>query len=160
MADAERSRAARAASERALVRVVHHYGARAASGWGHAGTTDVDVQVDLEVACGAVNTARLENALRNAEFEPDTDRVWRWVAGYQHYVDGTIFEVLIELPSLLLHRHLSFHDASTIRGDFQAGGEGENPKVSAQRHGEHLPARARRRHLRTHRHAVFGSDHR
>jgi len=28
VADAERSRAARAASERALVRVVHHYGAR------------------------------------------------------------------------------------------------------------------------------------
>ncbi len=82
MADTERSRAARAASERALVRVVHHYGARpefvvlgglvpellcAGSGWRHAGTTDVDVQVDLEVACGAVNAARLENALRNAE---------------------------------------------------------------------------------------------
>lgn len=95
MADVERSRAARAAAERALVRVVHHYGARPefvvlgglvlellcrASPWRHAGTTDIDVQVDLEVACGAVNTARLENALRNAEFEPDSERVWRWVA--------------------------------------------------------------------------------
>lgn len=72
------------------MRVVHHYGARpefvvlgglvpellcAGSGWRHAGTTDVDVQVDLEVACGAVNTARLENALRNAEFTPDAERV-------------------------------------------------------------------------------------
>ncbi len=95
MADVERSRAARTAAERALVRVVHHYGARpefvvlgglvpellcGASPWRHAGTTDIDVHVDLEVACGAVNAARLENALRNAEFEPDGERVWRWVA--------------------------------------------------------------------------------
>ncbi len=83
MADVERSRAARIAAERALVRVVHHYWERPefvvlgglvpellcrASPWRHAGTTDIDVQVDLEVACGAVNAARLENALRNAEF--------------------------------------------------------------------------------------------
>lgn len=89
----ERSRAARRAAEDALVRVVHHYGARpefvvlgglvpellcAASGVDHAGTTDVDVQVDLEVACGAVNTRRLEKALLNAEFEVDSERIWRW----------------------------------------------------------------------------------
>lgn len=36
----------------------------------HAGTTDDDVQVDLEIACGSVNTSRLERALLNAEFEP------------------------------------------------------------------------------------------
>ena len=92
--DAPRSRAARAAAERALIRVVHHYGARpefvvlgglvpellcAGSSFRHAGTTDVDVQVDLEIACGSVNTARLENALRNAEFEPDNERAWRWI---------------------------------------------------------------------------------
>lgn len=114
MADAKRSRAARAASERALVRVVHHYGARpefvvlgglvpellcAASGWRHAGTTDVDVQVDLEVACGAVNTARLENALRNAEFEPDTDRVWRWVADGTDVKTVVKFELLADLDT-------------------------------------------------------------
>ena len=46
----------------------------------HAGTTDIDVQVDLEIACGAVNTARLEQALLNAEFVPTSARVWRWVA--------------------------------------------------------------------------------
>lgn len=60
-----RSRAARDAAETALVRVVHHYGSRpefvlmgglmpeyfcAGSGLHHAGTTDVDVQVDLEIA--------------------------------------------------------------------------------------------------------------
>ena len=54
------SRAARAAAERALLRVVHHYGARpafvllgglvpdllcAGSGFTHSGTTDVDVKL-------------------------------------------------------------------------------------------------------------------
>jgi hypothetical protein len=89
----DRSRAARHAAEAALVRVVHHYGATpefvllgglvpellcAGSSVRHAGTTDIDVQVDLEIASGAVNGARLERALRNAEFQPDPDRVWRW----------------------------------------------------------------------------------
>jgi hypothetical protein len=81
-----RSRQARAAAEQALVRVVHHYGARpefvvlgglvpellcSGSTLQHTGTTDVDVQVNLIIACGAVNTARLEHALLNAEFQPD-----------------------------------------------------------------------------------------
>ena len=47
----------------------------------HAGTTDVDVQVDLEVACGAVNAGRLEGALRDAGFVPEDGRSWRWVTG-------------------------------------------------------------------------------
>ncbi|MDT5054808.1 MAG: Nucleotidyl transferase AbiEii toxin, Type system [Mycobacterium sp.] len=62
-----RSAAARRAAELALVRVVHHYGGRpefvllgglvpallcANSAWRHAGTTDVDVQVNLEIAGG------------------------------------------------------------------------------------------------------------
>lgn len=112
MPEPERSRAARAASEAALVRVVHHYGGRpefvmlgglvpellcAGSAWRHAGTTDVDVQVDLEVACGAINTARLENALRNAEFEPDTERVWRWVAAGAPTRTVVKFELLADL---------------------------------------------------------------
>jgi len=87
--DVGRSQAARAAAEAALVRVVHHYGKRpefvvlgglvpallcAESDYQHAGTTDIDVQVDLEIALEAVNTKRLEQALRNAEFEPDGER--------------------------------------------------------------------------------------
>jgi hypothetical protein len=48
------------------------------SEWRHAGTTDVDVQVNLEIARGSVHAARLEQALRNAEFAPDDERVWRW----------------------------------------------------------------------------------
>lgn len=89
----ERSRQARAAAEAALIRVVHHYGGRpefvvlgglvpellcSSSGMAHAGTTDVDVQVDLEIACGSVNAVRLEQALKNAEFTPTDDGVWRW----------------------------------------------------------------------------------
>lgn len=92
--DQPRSRAARAAAERALIRVVHHYGARpefvllgglvpdllcSESDLIHSGTTDVDVQVNLEISSGTVNAARLEQALRNAEFEPDSvERIWRW----------------------------------------------------------------------------------
>lgn len=93
--DTPRSRMARAAAEVALIRVVHQYGERpefvvlgglmpellcSASAYSHAGTTDIDVQVDLEIAAGSVHTSRLETALRNAEFEPDAERVWRWTA--------------------------------------------------------------------------------
>jgi len=114
VAEVARSRAARAASEQGLVRVVHHYGTRpefvvlgglvpellcAGSGRRHAGTTDVDVQVDLEVACGAVNTARLENALRNAEFEPDASRVWRWATDGVGGKTVVRFELLADLDS-------------------------------------------------------------
>ncbi|MHB1472551.1 MAG: hypothetical protein ACYCV4_02810 [Dermatophilaceae bacterium] len=88
-----RSSEARAAAELALVRVVHHYGEKpgfvllgglvppllcSRSGFRHAGTTDVDVQVDLEIAGGATHTRQLEQALTNADFHPDSARVWRW----------------------------------------------------------------------------------
>jgi len=43
----------------------------------HAGTTDVHVQVDLEIAGGAVRMKRLEQVLWNAGFEPDPERVWQ-----------------------------------------------------------------------------------
>ena len=66
-----RMRAARAAAEQGLVRVVHHYGSRpefvllgglipellcSASRYQHAGTTDIDVQVDLEMPSGQSGT--------------------------------------------------------------------------------------------------------
>src|SRR5205807_10362339 len=44
----------------------------------HIGTTDVDVQVDLEIQGGSMNAARLEDALRKARFVPDGERIWRW----------------------------------------------------------------------------------
>ena len=100
-----RSRAAREAAETALVRIVHHYGARpefvvlgglvpellcAGSDFQHAGTTDVDVQVDLEIASGAANTSRPERALRNAEFVPEDNRIWRWMA------EGAIAAIVVK----------------------------------------------------------------
>jgi hypothetical protein len=107
-----RSRVARAAAEAALVRVVHHYGERpefvvlgglvpellcSTSEYSHVGTTDVDVQVNLEIAAGSVNTARLETALRNAEFERDAERAWRWSA--EGLGSGVVvrFELLADL---------------------------------------------------------------
>jgi hypothetical protein len=92
--DCPRTRAAREAAERALVRVVHHDGARpgfvvlgglvpevlcSGSKLRHAGTTDVDVQVNLEIDAGAVNAWRLEIALRSVGFEPERGSVWRWI---------------------------------------------------------------------------------
>jgi hypothetical protein len=110
--DTPRSRAARIAAETALVRVVHHYGERpefvvlgglipellcSNSAFHHAGTTDVDVQVDLEIACGSVNTVRLELALRNADFVPSADRSWRWQAGGGSTDAIVKFELLADL---------------------------------------------------------------
>lgn len=113
MADEQpRSRQARAAAERALIRIVHHYGAKpefvvlgglvpdllcTASPYRHAGTTDIDVEVDLEIARGAVNIRQLEEALMNAEFQPDSERVWRWVADGPAPKMVVKFELLADL---------------------------------------------------------------
>lgn len=133
-----RSRAAREAAERALVRIIHHYGARpefvvlgglvpdllcAGSEFQHAGTTDVDVQVDLEIAYGAVNTARLEQALHNAEFVPEDGRNWRWVA--DGAVAGTVvkFELLADLHDQRTGARISF-DACENLGAVNLHGTG------------------------------------
>ena len=107
-----RSRAARTAAETALLRIVLHYGQRpefvvlgglvpellcSESTLQHAGTADVDVQVDLEIACGAVNAVRLEGALRDAGFVPEDGRSWRWVAGKTSDAAVVKFELLADL---------------------------------------------------------------
>ena len=112
MDEVPRSRAARVAAETALVRVVHHYGERpefvvlgglvpellcAASPLQHAGTTDVDVQVDLEIAGGSIGAVRLERALRNAEFAPVDAHVWRWEARALETPAVVRFELLADL---------------------------------------------------------------
>lgn len=129
MVDDARSRVARAASERALVRVVHHYGQKpdfvvlgglvpdllcSGSAWRHAGTTDVDVQVNLEVAAGAVNTARLEDALRNAEFVPDDARVWRWTADDLGARTVVKFELLVDLDDQPAQAVISFDECDDL----------------------------------------------
>ena len=95
----------------------------AGSEFHHAGTTDVDVQVDLEIAYGAVNAARLEQALRNAEFEPEDDRVWRWVA--DGAVAGTVvkFELLADLHDQRTGARISF-DACENLGAVNLHGTG------------------------------------
>lgn len=125
----ERSRAARRAAERALVRVVHHYGERpgfvvlgglvpdllcADSEHQHAGTTDVDVQVDLEIACGSVQTRRLERALLNAEFEPDAERIWLWKADGPE--QGTVikFELLADLEDRPADEQFKFSECESL----------------------------------------------
>jgi hypothetical protein len=124
-----RSRAARAAAEAALVRVVHHYGSRpefvllgglvpellcADSAFRHAGTTDVDVQVDLEIAYGGVNSVRLEQALRNAEFEPDGERAWRWVADGMPTKTVVKFELLADVDSAPAQATIRFEDTNGL----------------------------------------------
>jgi len=147
-----RSRAAREAAERALVRVVHHYGSRpefvvlgglvpellcAGSAFQHAGTTDVDVQVDLEIACGAVNTARLERALRNAEFEPMDRRVWRWVAHGAVAATVVKFELLADLADENAEATITFDEceclgAVNLRGTGFAARDFEVRKLSTR----------------------------
>lgn len=128
-AEAPRSRAARTAAETALVRVVHHYGTRPefvvlgglvpellceSSPFQHAGTTDVDVQVNLEIACGAVNTARLERALRNAEFEPDDARVWSWIADGTPANTVVRFELLADLDTAPANATVNFDSCEEL----------------------------------------------
>jgi len=124
-----RSRVARTAAESALVRIVHHYGATpdfvligglvpellcSGSRRTHAGTTDIDVQVDLEIAAGAVNTQRLETALKNAEFEPDNERVWRWKAAGPGSGALVKFELLADIDTEINRSTINFDDCEHL----------------------------------------------
>lgn len=124
-----RTRAARAAAELALVRIVHHYGRRpefvllgglvpdllcSGATHLHAGTTDIDVQVDLEIAGGSLNAARLERALRNAEFSPDTERVWRWHSAADGFRAEVKFELLADLPDVRAQEVVAFSEAEEL----------------------------------------------
>ena len=125
-----RSSEARSAAELALVRVVHYYGEKPGfvllgglvpqllcthSAFRHAGTTDVDVQVDLEIARGATHTGRLEQALVNAAFRPDSERVWRWElqtdTGHKAQVE---FELLADLEDQQQGAIISFDDCEQL----------------------------------------------
>lgn len=94
MPEPARSRHARQLAETALVNLVRAYGSLpelvllgglvpdllcSRSPNTHVGTTDVDIQVNLEVTSGSVNATRLEAALHAAGFEADGERrAWRW----------------------------------------------------------------------------------
>ena len=107
-----RSRASRKAAEEALLRVLVCYGQKPEfvvlgglvpdmlcknSKFVHAGTTDVDVQVNLEIACEAVNAPRLEKALREAGFAPEGKLFWRWAFIPASSATVVKFELLADL---------------------------------------------------------------
>lgn len=134
--DPPRNRTARLAAEQALIRVVDHYGAIpefvilgglvpellcADSGFQHAGTTDVDVQADLEIACGAINARHLEQALHDAGFEPDNERVWRWTTDGPSPRTVVKFELLADLDHAPAETTVNFDEcdqlgAANLRG--------------------------------------------
>jgi hypothetical protein len=151
---------ARAAAEAALVRVVHHYGERpefvvigglvpellcSASEYAHAGTTDVDVQVDLEIAAGSVHMARLEKALRSAEFEPDKERPWRWSAQGLGTNVVVRFELLADLDDTPNEATIKFDNcedlgAANLRGTGYAARDTETRKLEGKIGGDLLTA--------------------
>lgn len=127
---AERTGRARRAAELALVRVCSHYGERpnfvllgglvpamlcSDNRRLHAGTTDVDVQVDLEIAGGAEHARRLEIALMNADFRVDAERMWRWETrqggGHKSVIK---FELLADLDDQPQGATIHFDNTATL----------------------------------------------
>ncbi|BCZ24399.1 nucleotidyl transferase AbiEii/AbiGii toxin family protein [Mycobacterium senriense] len=149
----ERSEAARQAAELALVRVAHHYGGRpgfvllgglvpallcAHSDQRHAGTTDVDVQVDLEIAGGSVEAGRLETALLNAGFKPGGEYIWRWKLADSPTV--VKFELLADLGNQPNEAIIEFAEcnelgAVNLRGTGYAAQDTTVHKIGANDHG-------------------------
>ncbi len=80
----------------------------------HAGTTDVDVQVNLEIASGAVNVVQLERALVNAGFEPEQGNVWRWRAQLDGRSAVVKFELLADLDDQPADSVVSFRDCDAL----------------------------------------------
>jgi hypothetical protein len=160
VSQSERTQASRAAAELALVRVVHHYGATpefvllgglvpqllcAGSRVPHAGTTDIDVQVDLEIAAGSIQTARLERALRNAEFEPAAPLVWRWRSIDEGTPAEVRFELLADLPGEPAQAIIVFDDcdslgAVNLRGTGFAARDTERRRLTGRLGGVRLAA--------------------
>lgn len=155
--DEPRSRAARSAAEAALVRLVHHYGATpefvvlgglvpdllcSASPYTHVGTTDVDVQVDLEIQTGSEHAARLESSLFAAGFEADSQKSWRWrSAGPNRTVIK--FELLADLDDQPAESEILFDGctqlgAANLRGTGFAARDFKLQKFTGRVNGEHI----------------------
>ncbi len=123
-----RSRLARAAAETALVRLVRHYGSTpefvvlgglvpdllcSTSPYIHVGTTDVDVQVDLEIQAGSTNAPKLEGALMRAGFEVDSNKSWRWLSDGPNRI-VIKFELLADLDDHPAESSVLFDDCARL----------------------------------------------
>ena len=128
MSDPVRSRRARELAEGALVRLVHAYGDTpefvllgglvpdllcSQAPRQHVGTTDVDVQVDLEIQGGSVNSERLEQALIKCDFTPDNERIWRWKDKSAPQLVVRV-EFLADLPDVADHTTVSFDGCESL----------------------------------------------
>lgn len=153
--DPPRSLAARVAAELALVRIANFYGGRpefvllgelvpallcSRSDTRHAGTTDVDVQVDLEISAGSINAARLEQALRDAGFHPDGQYIWRWRSTDGHQGATVKFELLTDLDTQRAGDTIKFLNcddlgAANLRGTGFAARDREVRTIIADDHG-------------------------
>jgi hypothetical protein len=128
MSEPPRSREARALAEAALVRLVSAYGETpefvllgglvpdllcSSAAHQHVGTTDVDVQVDLEIQGGSGNAARLERALRESDFTPSGGYAWRW---RDESVPGVVvkIEFLADLDSVPSETTVTFDGCEAL----------------------------------------------
>lgn len=130
----DRNQKARQAAENALVRVAHHYGSEpdfvvigglvpgiicAAAPVVHQGTTDIDVQVNLEIQAGGRSAARLEQALRNSDFRPvrttaKASPAWRWEASVERQPVVVKLELLADLDDQPAQSVIGFEDATDL----------------------------------------------
>jgi hypothetical protein len=126
--EAPRSRAARTLAEEALIRIVLHYGDTpefvvlgglvpdllcSSSPFTHVGTTDVDVQVNLEIQTGTENGPRLEHALLASGFTADSAKSWRWTSRGPNR--GMIkFELLADLDDVPAEVDVQFDDCDHL----------------------------------------------
>ncbi len=128
MSDPVRSRRARELAERALVRLVREYGdipefvllgglvpdlLCTTAARRHEGTTDIDVQVDLEIQGGSENAARLEGALTRVGFRPDDERIWRWWDSPAPELVVKV-ELLADRDDIPNHRTVSFDNCKSL----------------------------------------------
>jgi hypothetical protein len=128
MSEPARSRQARDLAEASLVRIVRGYGTVpefvligglvpdllcSRSDQLHVGTTDIDVQVDLEIANGSANARRLEEALRGAGFTADAERGWRW---QDRTAPGLVVraEFLSDLDDVANHTAVTFDECQDL----------------------------------------------